>query len=109
MESGVHVAALIGAPGRSVFLLGTGTTAMVLFAVVLAGIGLLTTVRAIVSMDSFVRAVGLEPTPWHGSYAHQQCVDKQADKLRAVGGWQSGRSTDRRPAAGAWRRRIKRK
>lgn len=36
MESGVYVAALIGAPIRSVFLLGTGTTAMVLFAVVLA-------------------------------------------------------------------------
>lgn len=51
MESGVYVAALIGAPVRSVFLAGTGTTAM-LFAVVLAGIGLLTTVRVIVSMDS---------------------------------------------------------
>ena len=50
----MYVAALIGAPVRSVFLLGTGTTAMVLFAVVLAGIGLLPTVRLIVSMDSFV-------------------------------------------------------
>jgi hypothetical protein len=46
------LAALIGAPVRSVFLLGTGTTAIVLFAVVLAGIGLLTTVKEIVSMDS---------------------------------------------------------
>lgn len=57
----------------------------------------------------YVRAVGLEPAPWHGSYAHQQCVDKQIDKLRAVGGWQSGGDADRRSAAGAWRRRIKRK
>jgi K(+)-stimulated pyrophosphate-energized sodium pump len=43
---------LIGAAVYGAFLLGTGTT-LALFAVALAGTGLLTTVGVIVSMDSF--------------------------------------------------------
>jgi K(+)-stimulated pyrophosphate-energized sodium pump len=53
MESGVYSALLIGAAVFGAFLLGTGNATLALFAVALAGTGLLTTVGVIVSMDSF--------------------------------------------------------
>ncbi len=53
MESGVYSALLIGGAVYGSFLLGTGNATLALFAVALAGTGLLTTVGVIVSMDSF--------------------------------------------------------
>ncbi len=53
MESGVYSALLIAAAVYGGFLLGTGNATLSLFAVALAGTGLLTTVGVIVSMDSF--------------------------------------------------------
>jgi K(+)-stimulated pyrophosphate-energized sodium pump len=53
MESGVYAALLIAAAVFGAFLLGTGSATLALFAVALAGTGLLTTVGVIVSMDSF--------------------------------------------------------
>jgi K(+)-stimulated pyrophosphate-energized sodium pump len=53
MESAVYSALLIGASVYGAFLLGTGNATLALFAVALAGTGLLTTVGVIVSMDSF--------------------------------------------------------
>jgi K(+)-stimulated pyrophosphate-energized sodium pump len=53
MESAVYSALLIGAAVYGAFLLGTGNATVALFAVALAGTGLLTTVGVIVSMDSF--------------------------------------------------------
>ena len=53
MESAVYAALLIGAAVYGAFLLGTGSATLALFAVALAGTGLLTTVGVIVSMDSF--------------------------------------------------------
>jgi K(+)-stimulated pyrophosphate-energized sodium pump len=53
MESGVYAALLIGGAVYGAFLLGTGNATLALFAVALAGTGLLTTVGVIVSMDSF--------------------------------------------------------
>ena len=53
MESGVYAALLIGGAVYGAFLLGTGSATLALFAVALAGTGLLTTVGVIVSMDSF--------------------------------------------------------
>ncbi len=53
LESGVYSALLIGAAVYGAFLLGTGNATLALFAVALAGTGLLTTVGVIVSMDSF--------------------------------------------------------
>jgi K(+)-stimulated pyrophosphate-energized sodium pump len=53
LESGVYAALLIGGAVYAAFLLGTGSATLALFAVALAGTGLLTTVGVIVSMDSF--------------------------------------------------------
>jgi K(+)-stimulated pyrophosphate-energized sodium pump len=53
LESGVYSALLIGGAVYAAFLLGTGNATLALFAVALAGTGLLTTVGVIVSMDSF--------------------------------------------------------
>ena len=53
MESGVYAALLIGAAVFGSYLLATGNATIALFAVALAGGGLLTTVGVIVSMDSF--------------------------------------------------------
>jgi K(+)-stimulated pyrophosphate-energized sodium pump len=53
MESAVYSALLIGGAVFCAFLLGTGNATIALFAVALAGTGLLTTVGVIVSMDSF--------------------------------------------------------
>src|SRR5690348_1570348 len=53
LESGVYAALLIGGAVYCAFLLGTGSATLALFAVALAGTGLLTTVGVIVSMDSF--------------------------------------------------------
>src|SRR5262252_3313484 len=53
MESAVYSALLIGGAVFGAFLLGTGNATIALFAVALAGTGLLTTVGVIVSMDSF--------------------------------------------------------
>jgi K(+)-stimulated pyrophosphate-energized sodium pump len=53
MESAVYSALLIGAAVYGAFLLGTGNPTIALFAVALAGTGLLTTVGVIVSMDTF--------------------------------------------------------
>ena len=53
LESAVYSALLIGAAVYGGFLLGTGNATLALFAVALAGTGLLTTVGVIVSMDSF--------------------------------------------------------
>jgi K(+)-stimulated pyrophosphate-energized sodium pump len=53
MESAVYSALLIGGAVYCAFLLGTGNATIALFAVALAGTGLLTTVGVIVSMDSF--------------------------------------------------------
>jgi K(+)-stimulated pyrophosphate-energized sodium pump len=53
MESAVYSALLIGGAVYCAFLLGGGNATIALFAVALAGTGLLTTVGVIVSMDSF--------------------------------------------------------
>ena len=53
LESAVYSALLIGGAVFGAFLLGTGNATIALFAVALAGTGLLTTVGVIVSMDSF--------------------------------------------------------
>ena len=53
MESAVYSALLIGAVVCGAFLLGAGNATIALFAVAMAGTGLLTTVGVIVSMDSF--------------------------------------------------------
>ena len=49
----MYAALLIGGAVFGGFLLGTGNATIALFAVAMAGIGLLTTVGVIVSMDSF--------------------------------------------------------
>jgi K(+)-stimulated pyrophosphate-energized sodium pump len=53
MESAVYSALLIAAAVFCAYLLATGNATVALFAVAMAGIGLLTTVGVIVSMDSF--------------------------------------------------------
>jgi len=53
LESAVYSALLIGGAVYVAFLLGTGNATIALFAVALAGTGLLTTVGVIVSMDTF--------------------------------------------------------
>ena len=53
LESAVYSALLIGAAVYGAFLLGHGSVTVALFAVALAGTGLLTTVGVIVSMDTF--------------------------------------------------------
>jgi K(+)-stimulated pyrophosphate-energized sodium pump len=53
LESAVYSALLIGGAVYAAFLLGTGNATIALFAVALAGTGLLTTVGVIVSMDTF--------------------------------------------------------
>ena len=53
MESAVYSSLLIAGAVFGGFLLGTGNATIALFAVAMAGIGLLTTVGVIVSMDSF--------------------------------------------------------
>jgi K(+)-stimulated pyrophosphate-energized sodium pump len=53
MESSVYSALLIGGAVFGSYLLATGNATIALFAVALAGCGLLTTVGVIVSMDSF--------------------------------------------------------
>ncbi|MHB2022263.1 MAG: sodium-translocating pyrophosphatase [Mycobacteriales bacterium] len=53
LESAVYSALLIGASVYLAFLLGHGSVIVALFAVALAGTGLLTTVGVIVSMDTF--------------------------------------------------------
>jgi K(+)-stimulated pyrophosphate-energized sodium pump len=53
MESAVYSALLIGGAVFGSYLLATGNATVALFAVAMAGIGLLTTVGVIVSMDSF--------------------------------------------------------
>jgi K(+)-stimulated pyrophosphate-energized sodium pump len=53
LESAVYTALVIGAAVYGAFLLGSGTILLSLFAVALAGTGLLTTVGVIVSMDTF--------------------------------------------------------
>src|SRR6201986_3497459 len=53
MESAVYSALLIGAAVFCSYLLATGNATIALFAMAMAGIGLLTTVGVIVSMDSF--------------------------------------------------------
>ena len=53
LESAVYSALLIGGAVYAAFLLGTGNPTLALFAVALAGTGLLTTVGVIVSMDTF--------------------------------------------------------
>ena len=52
-ESAVYTALVIGAAVFGAFLLGGGAVVMSLFAVALAGCGLLTTVGVIVAMDTF--------------------------------------------------------
>ncbi len=52
-ESAVYSALLIGAAVYGAFLLGGGSITLALFAVALAGTGLLTTVGVIVAMDTF--------------------------------------------------------
>jgi len=52
-ESAVYTALVIGAAVYGAFLLGAGVTVVSLFAVALAGTGLLTTVGVIVAMDTF--------------------------------------------------------
>jgi K(+)-stimulated pyrophosphate-energized sodium pump len=52
-ESAVFTALVIGAAVYGAFLLGSGVVAVSLFAVALAGCGLLTTVGVIVAMDTF--------------------------------------------------------
>jgi K(+)-stimulated pyrophosphate-energized sodium pump len=53
LESAVYSAILIGGAVYAAFLLGSGVTVLALFAVALAGTGLLTTVGVIVAMDTF--------------------------------------------------------
>jgi K(+)-stimulated pyrophosphate-energized sodium pump len=53
LESAVYSAILIGAAVYVAFLLGHGVVVLALFAVALAGTGLLTTVGVIVAMDTF--------------------------------------------------------
>jgi K(+)-stimulated pyrophosphate-energized sodium pump len=53
MESAVYSALLIGGAVFGSYLLATGNATIALFAVAMAGTGLLTTVGVIVSMDSF--------------------------------------------------------
>ncbi|MBL7496257.1 sodium-translocating pyrophosphatase [Frankia sp. CNm7] len=53
LESAVYSAVLIGAAVFGAYLLGSGSVVVALFAVALAGTGLLTTVGVIVSMDTF--------------------------------------------------------
>jgi K(+)-stimulated pyrophosphate-energized sodium pump len=53
LESAVYSALLIGAGVYGAFLLGGGSVMLGLFAIALAGTGLLTTVGVIVSMDTF--------------------------------------------------------
>jgi K(+)-stimulated pyrophosphate-energized sodium pump len=53
LESAVYSAILIGAAVYAAFLLGSGVATLALFAVALAGTGLLTTVGVIVAMDTF--------------------------------------------------------
>ncbi len=53
LESAVYSALLIGAAVYAAFLLGGGSVVLSLFAIALAGTGLLTTVGVIVSMDTF--------------------------------------------------------
>ncbi|MEO8328380.1 MAG: sodium/proton-translocating pyrophosphatase, partial [Candidatus Nanopelagicales bacterium] len=53
LESAVYSALLIGAAVYGAFLLGAGSVTLSLFAVALAGTGLLTTVGVIVAMDTF--------------------------------------------------------
>jgi K(+)-stimulated pyrophosphate-energized sodium pump len=53
LESAVYTAILIGLAVFGAFLLGSGSVAVALFAVALAGCGLLTTAGVIVSMDTF--------------------------------------------------------
>ena len=53
LESAVYSALLIGAAVYGAFLLGSGSITLSLFAVALAGTGLLTTVGVIVAMDTF--------------------------------------------------------
>ena len=53
LESAVYSALLIGAAVYGAFLLGGGSVILSLFAIALAGTGLLTTVGVIVSMDTF--------------------------------------------------------
>ncbi|HET7388390.1 MAG TPA: sodium-translocating pyrophosphatase [Nocardioidaceae bacterium] len=52
-ESAVYTALVVAAAVFGAFLLGTGTVGISLFAVALAGCGLLTTVGVIVAMDTF--------------------------------------------------------
>jgi K(+)-stimulated pyrophosphate-energized sodium pump len=52
-ESAVYTALVIGAAVYGAFLLGSGSVIVSLFAVALAGCGLLTTVGVIVAMDTF--------------------------------------------------------
>jgi K(+)-stimulated pyrophosphate-energized sodium pump len=53
LESAVYAAIIVAAAVYGVFLLGGGITILSLFAVALAGTGLLTTVGVIVAMDTF--------------------------------------------------------
>ncbi|MDT4934179.1 MAG: K(+)-stimulated pyrophosphate-energized sodium pump [Pseudonocardiales bacterium] len=53
LESAVYSAVLIGAAVFGAFLLGGGSTLVALYAVALAGCGLLTTAGVIVAMDTF--------------------------------------------------------
>jgi K(+)-stimulated pyrophosphate-energized sodium pump len=53
LESAVYTTLVIGAAVYGAFLLGFGNTTLALFAVAMAGTGLLTTVGVIVSMDTF--------------------------------------------------------
>ncbi len=53
LESAVYSALLIGAAVYGAFLLGSGSITLSLFAVAMAGTGLLTTVGVIVAMDTF--------------------------------------------------------
>jgi K(+)-stimulated pyrophosphate-energized sodium pump len=53
LESAVYSALLIGVAVYAAFLLGAGSVVLSLFAIALAGTGLLTTVGVIVSMDTF--------------------------------------------------------
>src|SRR3712207_4414072 len=53
LESAVYTALVIGAAVFGAFLIGGGSVTVALFAVALAGCGLLTTVGVIVAMDTF--------------------------------------------------------
>jgi len=53
LESAVYTAAIIAGAVYLAFLLGSGSTALALFLIALAGCGLLTTVGVIVAMDTF--------------------------------------------------------